>query len=124
MDRDPASPGDVPEASTLVNGATARWLNSLLGAWQFVSAFFWPHTAPQSGNSWTMGFLIAIVALIGLRVPGVRFINTALGIWLIASTFVLPSNWPATHWNDVLVGVAVVALSLVPPRRSTRDQVA
>ena len=71
--------------------STGRWLNSLLGAWQFASAFFWPHTAVQSGNSWTMGALIALVALVGLRVPTVRYVNTGIGIWLILSTFVLPS---------------------------------
>ena len=66
--------------------------------------------------------LISAVSLLTLRIPAVRHVNTAVGIWLAVPTFWLPSNWPATRWNDVLVGIAVAALSLVgrEPARGTR----
>src|SRR5581483_9557934 len=90
-----------------------RWVNALVGVWLFISAFVWPHSAPQYANTWIMGIITVAVALIAIGSPGVRFVNTAVGIWLIISTFALPSISVATRWNNFIVGIVVGILSLV-----------
>jgi hypothetical protein len=57
-----------------------------------------------------------VVALIATTVPAVRYINTAVGIWLIISGFALPHLRVGTVWNNVLVGIAIALVSLVGSR--------
>lgn len=91
----------------------ARSVNALVGVWLFISAFVWPHSAPQYTNTWIMGVITVAVALIALGSPGFRFLNTAVGIWLIISAFALPTVSAATRWNNLVVGIVVGSLSLV-----------
>jgi len=44
-----------------------------------------------------------------------------LGVWLILATFLLPSIWTTTRWNDIAIGIAIAALSL-PTSRSRAHQ--
>lgn len=104
----------------------ARTLNLILGIWLFVSAFVWPHSSAQFANTWIVGVLTAIFALVAMRTPPARYVNTALAIWLFISAFALPTVNVGTVWNNALVGIAMFILSLVPttalpaaPRRAT-----
>jgi len=92
---------------------TARWVNAVVGVWLFLSAFFWPHTTSQYTNTWLMGIIAVVVALVSLSSPGFRFVNTAVGIWLIISAFALPTLMAATRWNNFIVGIVIGLLSLV-----------
>ncbi len=95
----------------------ARTINLLLGIWLFISAFVWPHDAAQMTNTWILGVLCVIFALIAMRVERVRFLNTLLAIWLFISAFALPAQSRATVWNNVLVAIAVFLISLAPQDR-------
>ena len=64
-----------------------------------------------------LGLGVIAVAITAIRVPGFRFINTGLGAWLIMAPFVLSYNTLRPVLNDVLLGLAVIALSLVPQVR-------
>jgi len=97
-----------------MNSQQARYGNLVLGVWLFISAFVWHHSQAQFTNSWIMGIIVAVVAVISLSVPSFRYVNTLAGAWLIISGFALPRANYGTTWNNVLVGIAVVALSLVP----------
>lgn len=90
-----------------------RGINALLGGWLFLSAFLWPHTSAQFANTWIVGALIAIFALIGLAAPPARFLNTILSVWLFISTWAMPTISSATVWNNVLVAIAVFIVSLL-----------
>jgi hypothetical protein len=90
-------------------------INAILGAWLFISAFAWPHTMAQMTNTWIVGVLCVICALISMAVPPVRYLVTALAVWLFISTWALPSASPGTLWNNVLVAIAMFVVSLVAP---------
>lgn len=108
------------------NTQVARGLNVLLGIWLFISAFIWEHTQAQRTNTWILGVLCVVFALIAMSTPQARWLNTILSIWLFISVWALPHRNLATMWNNVLVAIAVFLLSLVPgrpermvPRRAT-----
>lgn len=95
----------------------ARTLNILLGIWLFISAFVWPHDAAQMTNTWILGVLCVVFAIVATRVDQVRYLNTLLGIWLFVSAFVLPTQSRGTTWNNALVAIAVFIISLTPSDR-------
>jgi hypothetical protein len=89
-------------------------VNLALGVWLFISAFAWPHAQAQLTNTWILGVLCVIFAIVAMAVPAARYLNTALSIWLFVSAWVLPSLNTATLWNNVLVAIAIFIVSLVP----------
>jgi len=104
-----------PAASVITFGAMgARLINGLLGAWLFLSAVLWPHTAAQRANAWVVGMLAVTAALAGLTgMKGGRMLNAALGGWLILSAVLLPRTSAATFWNHVIVGAALAFFAMV-----------
>jgi hypothetical protein len=90
----------------------ARYVNAGIGVWLFISAFLWPHTSAQYANTWIMAIVTFVIALVAIGTPGFRFLNTVAGAWLIISAFVLPTISAATRWNNFIVGVVVLILSL------------
>lgn len=97
-----------------------RWLNVVLGAWLFISAFSWPHGEAQFVNSWLIGIAMVIAAGTAIRYDGARYVNSVLAAWLFVSAWALPTFSTATFWNNVLVGVAAFIISLVPRTPTTR----
>jgi hypothetical protein len=95
----------------------ARTLNILLGIWLFISAFVWQHSSAQLTNTWILGILCVIFALIATRWEQVRYLNTILAVWLFISAFVLSAQSRGTMWNNALVAVAIFLVSLAPPDR-------
>jgi hypothetical protein len=92
----------------------ARGINVALGIWLFISAFLWLHTSAQFTNTWLVGLAIAVVAAVGFAVPQARWVNTALAAWLIISVWALPTLAAATFWNNLLVGIASLIVSVMP----------
>ncbi len=94
----------------------ARYLNVVLGVWLFISAFIWEHTAAERTNTWILGVLFVVFALVATRSPGARWVNTALSIWLFISVWALPHDNVGTMWNNALVAIVVFFASLVGGR--------
>jgi len=92
----------------------ARYGNIALGIWLFISTFVWRHSHAQFTNTWIMGIIVTAAAVIALSVPAWRYVNTAAGLWLIISGFALPRLTAGTAWNNIIVGVLVFLISLVP----------
>jgi hypothetical protein len=92
----------------------ARGINLALGVWLFISAFVWDHSAAERTNTWIVGLLCVIFALVALGISTTRRFNTAVAIWLLISVWALPHHNPATMLNNALVAIAVLLLSLVP----------
>ncbi len=65
-------------------------------------------------NTWIVGALIFIAAIIAVFAPTVRFANMVLAIWLFFSTFFIPHANTGTVWNNVIVAIVVFVLSLTP----------
>ncbi|HXJ22535.1 MAG TPA: hypothetical protein VMT03_20120 [Polyangia bacterium] len=105
----------------------ARALNGFLGLWLFFSAFLWNQTPVQRWNGWVVGALAVTGALAGMSgVKWGRYLNVALGGWLILSAIFLARRQAVPFWNDLLAGFAMVLLALVATpgdlrRRRTAD---
>jgi len=56
--------------------------------------------------------LCVAFALIAMRVPEARYLNTLLAVWLFISVWALPRVTLATQWNNALVAIGIMALSL------------
>jgi hypothetical protein len=95
-------------------GMAARYLNIIAGAWLFISAFLWQHSDSSQTNSWIVGATVMVFAAIALLVPAVRFLNTALSVWLVFSTLSIFHLTGATLWNNLIVAAIIFIVSLVP----------
>jgi hypothetical protein len=102
------------ERGPAARGAPPRMVNVILGIWLFISAFAWPHSQSQLTNTWILGALCVVFALVAMGVPWVRYLNTLLAIWLFISAWALPSTSAGTIWNNVLVAIAIFIVSLIP----------
>ncbi|HEX3695742.1 MAG TPA: hypothetical protein VH374_10160 [Polyangia bacterium] len=94
-----------------------RIVNFLLGLWLIVSAFIWPHMAAQKANAIASGMLAAIFAGSGLLDRQVRYLNLIIGAWLVSSGIYLMHFRSATMWNEVVTGIALSAVALLPGRQ-------
>lgn len=93
----------------------ARTINLMLALWLISSAFAMPRGAASAANAWILGVVISILSVASmLRKVWLRYVNTALSAWLLASAFLLPQRSSLAVWNDVLVALAMLAVSLVP----------
>jgi hypothetical protein len=93
----------------------ARTLNLMLALWLFFSAFAFPRSPQSMTNAWVVGLVTAVVSVASmLRRARLRYVSTVLSAWLLAAAFVLPQRSPVAHWNDVLVALGMLAVSLVP----------
>ena len=100
--------------ATNANATVARWVNLVLGVWLFISAFIWDHSMAERTNTWILGVLCVIFALIAMSTPTARWLNTILSIWLFISVWALPHHNLGTMWNNAIVAIVVFIASLVP----------
>jgi hypothetical protein len=107
-------------ATTTSSDLTAwpRWINLLIGAWVFISAFVWPHTAGAQTNTWILGALIVLASIWAMNAPRARYVNTVLAIWLFFATAAIGYAHPATGWSNMIAAVVVFILSLIPSSRA------
>jgi hypothetical protein len=103
-----------------MNGApqVARVVNVIVGIWLFISAFVLPHTYAQFTNTWILGILTVVFALVAVRFAPVRYLNTLLAIWLFISAFALSGNFYGTVWNNAIVAIVIFVISLIPAGRT------
>jgi hypothetical protein len=93
---------------------TARTLGIILSLWLFFSAFALPRSPASLANAWLVGLAAGVAALAGFRSARARFVDTALAAWLLVAALVLPRRSGAAFWSDLVVGVLLLATSLVP----------
>jgi hypothetical protein len=98
-----------------------RLISAMLGFWLFLSSFLWPHDHFQLLNAWVVGIAGVTAALVALAgFDWGRYVNAALGAWLIISTLLLPRTSIATSWNHLLVGFAMILFGLMSSLREAR----
>ncbi len=95
-------------------GQLARGINILAGIWLFVSAFVLPHERAMFTNTWVVGIVVMILAIIAMGRPVARYLNTLIAIWLFISAFALAHVSVAPVWNNAIVAVIVFVISLIP----------
>lgn len=102
------------------DGLWARAGNLLLGGWLIISALAWDITAPARTDALVVGYLVFVLSVVATLADGVRALNTVLGVWLVASTWIFPPQHALMRLNTVAVGVAIAALSLIGRRGRIR----
>jgi hypothetical protein len=96
----------------------ASGLNILAGLWLLLAPFALGYAGVASAmwNSAAIGIVVSALAILRVSKPahheGVSWTNCALGLWMIFAPFVL-GHWTvaAAAWNDIIVGIVVVALA-------------
>lgn len=102
-----------PEVAIRIRGL-ARIGEILIGLWLFSAGFLWHHPDAQEANMWIFGLFVIVVGAVGCIWPTARFVNTAIAAWLIASVFALPTMSPGGTVSNLLAGIVLLAISIVP----------
>jgi len=93
-----------------------RLINVVLGLWVIVSSLLlWRRNTAGSVNGWITGAVVIISALLSIRLPTLRYVSAAAGVWLIASLFAWPDYSSPLVWNNAFVGAGIALTSLVGP---------
>ena len=119
----------MPQSGTTVR--TMGGLDILAGVWLIIAPFLFNYSA--NGGSIVSDVVVGILVLFlaGVQVVGDNYrlswpswINTLLGIWLIVAPFALgyPSG-SAAIWNDVVLGIVVVLVSIIGAFSASSDEV-
>ena len=97
------------------------WVTAFVGVWVFLSPLVIPYISPDSAatgivawNHTIVGLAIAVVGIAALAAYQIweEWVDAVLGVWLIASPWVLGfTSMTALTWNAVIMGAVVVVLS-------------
>ena len=118
---------DAPRASTvpsMVWGVTVPWTllaSALIGFWLMAAPPVLGASGTVADSDFLIGPLVAVVAVIAMAEVArpLRFLNIALGLWLAAAPFLLGGATTGSTINDVVAGLALIALSI--PRGPVRE---
>ena len=105
--------------STFNDNLATQWKNAtslVLGLWLAVSpwALSYAHETLPAWNAHIVGIIIAVAALAALLAfqKWEEWVIGLLGVWLIASPFMLGFSALAhALWNQLIVGVLAIALA-------------
>jgi hypothetical protein len=116
---------DVVSVKAMVWGVPLVWTllaSAALGLWLMASPALFGTVDRAADSDNVVGALVVTVAIIALADVGraARFANVAFGVWIIASPWLLRGGTTTAVWNDVIVGVALILLSL--PRGPVRER--
>lgn len=108
---------DAATAQAMVWGGTVprNLLVSIgLGVWLMFAPSALGSAAPAAHSDHVVGALIVTVATIALADVGrmLRYLDVLLGAWVVISPWLVDGATRPAMWNDVLVGISVVLLSV------------
>jgi hypothetical protein len=98
-------------------------VNILLATWLFVTAFAFNPSPPQFWSMLIVSVGVVTFECLSIWRDQLRYVDAALGAWLILSIWVLPTRNEFIYWNNCLVGILIVALSMVRTRVKGRPWV-
>jgi uncharacterized membrane protein len=126
-DQTPEPDLDRPAVTVLreffLGGVNFPWTlvtSTALGVWLMCTPRFLGTEAPLYFSDHILGCLVIVVAVTAMAeiARPVRFLNVALGAWVVASPFLLQGATLAGMIGDVFVGLAVIGLGLPRGKRS------
>ena len=117
---------DAPLAASYTSaarGITVPWTlvaSALLGLALMFTRLIFDTQQPMADSDHLIGALIITVAVMAMAEVGraLRFINVGFGLWLIAAPWLLDGASTLASWVGVVIGVAVIGLSLPRGTRS------
>ncbi len=124
QDNKPGFGGPLPAAiAAAVRGVTVPWTlvaSAVLGVWLMFSRLAFGTVPPMADSDHLVGALIITVAVIAMAevARALRFVNVGFGLWLIAAPWLMSGANSIAAWASVVVGVAMIVLSLPRGRRS------
>jgi hypothetical protein len=101
-----------------------HWVSVLTGIWLIISPYALNYAGSTPAAAWNNSLVGIAVMLVATYVLFAR-VNAevigwgvvALGLWEIVAPFVLGySNQPALLWNNVVVGIVIVAVGALSAR--------
>lgn len=101
----------------MVWGVTAPWnllVSAALGVWLMFAPAVFQTQGLAADSDHLVGALIITFAAIAMAELGraVRFINILFGAWVVISAWLLAGSTTSAKWNDVIVGIGLILLSL------------
>tara|TARA_R110001606_G_C15404705_1_gene654317 strand:- start:48322 stop:51324 length:3003 start_codon:yes stop_codon:yes gene_type:complete len=109
-------------------GVTYPWtliLSIAIGVWLTFTRLTFDSFGTMTNSDHLVGLLVVTFTIIALAevARSVRFINIAIGVWLIAAPWLLDGiASPLATWNSVICGVLLIALAI--PRGKIKDSYA
>lgn len=85
-----------------------------LALWLIASVFAWPHHGAEGLNALVTGLLVLSIAWPSVWAPGMRWATPFLAAWLVTAAISFSHLSQRSLWNDLLVGIALFVLALVP----------
>ena len=106
-------------------GVTMPWtllLSAAFGIWLMLAPSVFKSTGLAADSNYIVGALITTVAVIVTAeiVRAGRFLNVLFGAWVIAAPWILSGTGTGTKWNNLIVGVLLVLVSI--PRGTIKEQ--
>lgn len=94
---------------------TPRIITVVLGIWLMVASDVLGYTGAARINDRIVGPLIAAAAIIAMSdvTRPVRWVGVVLGTWLLVAPWVLRYGAVVTTVNSTMVGIVVIAVSLI-----------
>jgi uncharacterized membrane protein len=108
---------DVVSLGATVWGVTVSWtlIGSIAGGlWLMLAPVVLGSGAPAAHSDHLVGALIVTVAAIALADVGraARFVNVALGAWVMVAPWLLEGATRSAVWSDAIVGALIMLLSI------------
>jgi len=94
---------------------SAIYVDVVLAVWLLVSAFVLGHTLLSAAVISLVAIAVGIVALMALKRPGIRYVNSAITLFLVFLAVLLPGLSAGARVNTAIVGLVLLALSAMTP---------
>jgi uncharacterized membrane protein len=109
--------------SAMVSGVTlppTLLASAALGTWLMFTRLTFGTVPPMAHSDHLVGALVVTVAVIATAEVArpLRFVNVLFGAWLVVAPWILEGASPIASWVGVVLGLALVALSLPRGARS------
>jgi uncharacterized membrane protein len=111
-------------APAMIWGVTLPWnlvASMAIGVWLMFSPAVFGTDGAAANSDHLVGAVVVMTAGIATAevIRAARFLNTLLGMWVVAAPWLLGGFTVGAQWNGVAAGVALILLSL--PRGTVRD---
>lgn len=109
----------------MVWGVNIPWnllLSSVLGMWLMFAPAVFQTQGSAADSDHLVGALVITFAVIAMAEVGraIRFINILFGVWVVLAPWLLAGAGTGARWNDVIVGLVLILLSI--PRGRVRER--
>lgn len=98
-------------------GVNVPWnllLSTAFGIWLMFAPYALSFGGVLADSDHLVGALIVTFSVIAMAevVRYIRFLNILSGAWLIAAPFILQRDYAGTLWNDIVMGILLIALNI------------